>query len=57
MKPVLLLVDLQNDFLRVGDLEPHPGSIVAAAADLLNVCPHPRSPSHPCLEHGEQIWC
>src|SRR6266516_3872975 len=38
MKPVLLLVDLQNDFLRVGDLEPHPGSIVAAAADLLNVC-------------------
>ena len=38
MKPVLLLVDLQNDFLRVGDLEPHPGSIVAATADLLNVC-------------------
>src|SRR5437763_13438996 len=38
MKPVLLLVDLQNDFLRVGDLEPHPGSIVAAAANLLNVC-------------------
>ena len=38
MKPVLLLVDLQNDFLRVGDLEPHPASIVAAVADLLNVC-------------------
>lgn len=38
MKPVLLLVDLQNDFLRVGDLEPHPGSIVAAAANLLKVC-------------------
>ena len=38
MKPVLLLVDLQNDFLRVGDLEPHPGSVVAAAADLLKVC-------------------
>jgi nicotinamidase-related amidase len=38
MKPVLLLVDLQNDLLCVGDLEPHPGSIVAAAADLLNVC-------------------
>ena len=36
MKPVLLLVDLQNDFLRAGDLEPHPASIVAAAADLLN---------------------
>jgi alpha-ketoglutaric semialdehyde dehydrogenase len=38
MKPVLLLVDLQNDFLRVGDLEPHPTSIVAAATDLLKVC-------------------
>jgi acyl-CoA reductase-like NAD-dependent aldehyde dehydrogenase/nicotinamidase-related amidase len=38
MKPVLLLVDLQNDFLRAGDLEPHPASIVAAAADLLNTC-------------------
>jgi acyl-CoA reductase-like NAD-dependent aldehyde dehydrogenase/nicotinamidase-related amidase len=38
MKPVLLLVDLQNDFLRVGDLEPHPASIVAPAANLLNVC-------------------
>jgi acyl-CoA reductase-like NAD-dependent aldehyde dehydrogenase/nicotinamidase-related amidase len=38
MKPVLLLVDLQNDFLRTGDLEPHPASIVAAAADLLNTC-------------------
>jgi alpha-ketoglutaric semialdehyde dehydrogenase len=38
MKPVLLLVDLQNDFLRAGDLEPHPARIVAAAADLLNAC-------------------
>jgi acyl-CoA reductase-like NAD-dependent aldehyde dehydrogenase/nicotinamidase-related amidase len=38
MKPVLLLVDLQNDFLRAGDLEPHPASIVAAAANLLNTC-------------------
>jgi len=38
MKPVLLLVDLQNDFLRAGDLEPHPASIVATAADLLNTC-------------------
>jgi acyl-CoA reductase-like NAD-dependent aldehyde dehydrogenase/nicotinamidase-related amidase len=37
MKPVLLLVDLQNDFLR-GDLEPHPAGVVAAAADLLNAC-------------------
>jgi alpha-ketoglutaric semialdehyde dehydrogenase len=38
MKPVLVLVDLQNDFLRAGDLEPHPASIAAAAADLLNTC-------------------
>jgi len=38
MKPVLLLVDLQNDFLRAGDLEPHPATIAAAAADLLNTC-------------------
>src|SRR5947199_4146247 len=38
MKPVLLLVDLQNDFLRAGDLEPHPAGIVAAATDLLNAC-------------------
>jgi len=38
MKPILLLVDLQNDFLRTGDLEPHPASIAAAAADLLNTC-------------------
>ena len=38
MKPVLLLVDLQNDFLRAGDLESHPASIAAAAADLLNAC-------------------
>ena len=38
MKPVLLLVDFQNDFLRVGDLDPHPAGIVAAAANLLNVC-------------------
>jgi nicotinamidase-related amidase len=38
MKPVLLLVDLQNDFLRAGDLEPHPASIAAAATDLLKAC-------------------
>jgi nicotinamidase-related amidase len=38
MKPVLLLVDLQNDFLRAGDLEPHPAGVVAAAAGLLNAC-------------------
>jgi acyl-CoA reductase-like NAD-dependent aldehyde dehydrogenase/nicotinamidase-related amidase len=38
MKPVLLLVDLQNDFLRPGSLEPHPAGVVAAAANLLNAC-------------------
>jgi alpha-ketoglutaric semialdehyde dehydrogenase len=38
MKPILLLVDLQNDFLRAGSLEPHPAGVVAAAADLLNAC-------------------
>jgi alpha-ketoglutaric semialdehyde dehydrogenase len=38
MKPVLLLVNLQNNFLRAADLEPHPAGVVAAAADLLNGC-------------------
>jgi acyl-CoA reductase-like NAD-dependent aldehyde dehydrogenase/nicotinamidase-related amidase len=38
MKPVLLLVDLQNDFLRPGGLEPHPAGVVTAAANLLNAC-------------------
>jgi len=38
MKPVPLLVDLHNDFLRPGDLEPHPASVIAAAANLLNAC-------------------
>jgi len=37
-KPVLLLVDLQNDFLRRPDLEPHPEGVVAAAANLLAAC-------------------
>jgi alpha-ketoglutaric semialdehyde dehydrogenase len=35
VKPVLLLVDLQNDFLRRSGLVPHPASIVTAAANLL----------------------
>jgi alpha-ketoglutaric semialdehyde dehydrogenase len=38
VKPVLLLVDLQNDFLRAADLEPHPAGVVAGAADLLAAC-------------------
>jgi alpha-ketoglutaric semialdehyde dehydrogenase len=38
MRPVLLLVDLQNDFLRAARLEPHPAGVVAAAADLLTAC-------------------
>jgi len=35
MNAVLLLVDLQNDFLRDGQLEPHCESVVAGAAHLL----------------------
>ena len=38
MKPVLLLIDLQNDFLEGEELEPHPAGVVAAAAALLNAC-------------------
>jgi acyl-CoA reductase-like NAD-dependent aldehyde dehydrogenase/nicotinamidase-related amidase len=38
VKPVLLLVDLQNDFLRRLDLEPHRAGVVAAAASLLAAC-------------------
>jgi nicotinamidase-related amidase len=33
--PALVLIDLQNDFLAAPRLEPHPDSIVAAAASLL----------------------
>jgi len=35
MKPALLLVDLQNDFLNAGGLEPPAGEVVARAATLL----------------------
>ena len=38
MKPVLLLVDLQNDFLRRSEIEPHPDGVVAAAANVLATC-------------------
>ncbi len=38
MKPVLLLVDLQNDFLRRSEVEPHPDGVVAAAANVLAAC-------------------
>lgn len=38
VKAVLLLVDLQNDFLEGEELEPHPAGVVAAAAALLNAC-------------------
>jgi acyl-CoA reductase-like NAD-dependent aldehyde dehydrogenase/nicotinamidase-related amidase len=36
VKPILLLVDLQNDFLHGGKLEPHGAAVVSAATDLLN---------------------
>jgi acyl-CoA reductase-like NAD-dependent aldehyde dehydrogenase/nicotinamidase-related amidase len=38
VKPALLLVDLQNDFLRMPGLEPHPAGVIAAAARLLATC-------------------
>src|SRR6185312_1562909 len=38
VKPVLLLVDLQRDFLRPGELEAHPAGMIAAAAELLQAC-------------------
>jgi len=38
VKPVLLLVDLQNDFLRRSEVEPHPDGVVAAAANVLGAC-------------------
>jgi acyl-CoA reductase-like NAD-dependent aldehyde dehydrogenase/nicotinamidase-related amidase len=45
LKPVLLLVDLQNDFLKVAELEPHPASVIAAAARLLGACRRARIPA------------
>ena len=38
MKPALLLVDLQNDFLARQPLEPAPELLVARAATLLGHC-------------------
>jgi len=38
VKPVLLLVDLQHDFLRTGNLEPSADAVTAAAAELLEAC-------------------
>ena len=38
MKPALLLVDLQHDFLRAPGLEPPAGEVVARAAALLQAC-------------------
>jgi acyl-CoA reductase-like NAD-dependent aldehyde dehydrogenase/nicotinamidase-related amidase len=34
-RPVLVLIDLQNDFLAMPRMEPHPSTIVAGAAQLL----------------------
>jgi alpha-ketoglutaric semialdehyde dehydrogenase len=38
MKPALLLVDLQNDFLSAAGLEPSAGQVVEAAGRLLECC-------------------
>jgi acyl-CoA reductase-like NAD-dependent aldehyde dehydrogenase/isochorismate hydrolase len=38
MKPALLLIDLQADFLASADLEPSRGAVVAAAGRLLAAC-------------------
>ncbi|MDO8283304.1 MAG: aldehyde dehydrogenase family protein [Thermodesulfovibrionia bacterium] len=38
MKPVLLLVDLQNDFLRTRSLEPAAGKVIERASALLAGC-------------------
>ncbi len=38
MKPALLLIDLQNDFLRAEGLEPPAGEVVERAAALLRGC-------------------
>ena len=38
MKPALLLIDLQNDFLAAPDLQPAAGAVVDRAAALLEAC-------------------
>ena len=44
MKPALLLVDLQNDFLNSGRLHPAADTLLAGAANLLNACRRRRLP-------------
>jgi acyl-CoA reductase-like NAD-dependent aldehyde dehydrogenase/nicotinamidase-related amidase len=44
MKPVLLLVDLQNDFLTTPELQPNVRQLVNGAAVLLNACRERRIP-------------
>ena len=40
MRPALILVDLQEDFLNHPDLEPHSGEIVTRGSHLLQECRH-----------------
>jgi aldehyde dehydrogenase (NAD+) len=44
VKPALLLVDLQHDFLRAAGLEPSAGEVVDRAAELLQTCRDLRVP-------------
>lgn len=40
MKPVLLLIDLQNDFLSTPDLQPASGALIRSISQLLNTARH-----------------
>ncbi len=54
MRPALLLVDLQNDFLRAEGLEPPAGEVVARAAALLRAFRARGAPVfHACTTVGE----
>ena len=44
MKPVLLLVDLQNDYLAAPELHPPADAVVTRAAELLDHCRRHRIP-------------
>ena len=44
MKPVLLLVDLQNDHLAAPELQPPADAVVTRAAELLDHCRRHRIP-------------
>ncbi len=44
MKPVLILVDLQNDFLSAKGLLPSPGMVIGNSAILLDFCRHSNIP-------------